>query len=377
MKTLKIAIIGAGWIGTSHAIALHNVRQHYGTAVVPVLDRIIDADGARAEAVCEQYGFRTWGTDPAEAIDDPEIDVVMITTPNQFHVDLVERAAAAKKAIFCEKPLGMDAKEAKRAVDAVEAADVPTMVGFVYVQNPAVVEARRIIESGELGPVVAFHGQYDMEYSADPNMPHRWRDYDAISGALGDIGAHMLVLCEYVTGARFDEVCGRSKIVYDKRPDPKNPDKTLPVTNDDVFKLIFSMDNGILGSMTTTRVAPGEKVAIRFEVQCTRGTIRFDQERMNELEVYYQSDGKYAGFRNVKMGPQHGEYGVFCAQQGIGVSWIDLMTMQIHKLLAAVAEGGKTTPDIRAGYEANVLLDAILKSDKEKRWVKVDECRPD
>ena len=374
MKTLKVAIIGAGWIGTCHAVALYNIRQHYGTAVVPELELIVDAVPTAAEKVCEQYGFNRWSTNADDAINDPAIDVVYITTPNQFHVDLVKKAAAAGKAIFCEKPLGMDPADAKQALDAVKQYNTISMVGFVYIHNPAVIEARNIIASGELGELVAFQGHYDMEYSADPDMPHRWRDYDAISGALGDIGAHMMAISDFVTGAKMDEVCGISKIVYDKRPDPKNPGGTLPVTNDDLFHMLYTLDNGALGTLVTTRVAPGEKVGIRFEAQCTKGTIRFDQERMNELDVYYQTDGKYAGFRNIKMGPQHGEYGTFCAAQGIGISWIDLMTIQAHKFLTAVATGEPVKPDIESGYDVNVLLDAALKSDREHRWVKVSEC---
>lgn len=377
MKTLKVAIIGGGWIGTSHALAYHNVRQRYGTDVVPELELVVDAVEEQAKNVCEQYGFNRYSTNPDDAIGDPSIDIVMITTPNQFHVEQVQKAAAAGKAIFCEKPLGMDGADAKKALDAVKANDTISMVGFIYTHNPAVVEARKIIESGQIGEVVSFQGRYDMEYSADPDIPHRWRDYDKISGALGDIGAHMIALSNFVIGSPIDEVCGKSKIVYDKRPDPKNPGQFLPVTNDDVFDVLYTCENGVLGTIVTSRVAPGEKVGIRFEVQCTKGAIRFDQERMNELDVYYASDGSNAGFRNIKMGPQHGDFAAVSTTQGLNISWIDLMTIQAHKFLAAVAEGKKVKPDIESGYEVNILIDAMLKSDEERRWVKVSECRLD
>lgn len=377
MKTLKVAVIGGGWIGTSHALAYHNVRQRYGTDVVPELELVVDAIEEQAKNVCEQYGFNRYSTNPDDAINDPSIDIVMITTPNQFHVEQVQKAAAAGKAIFCEKPLGMDGADAKKALDAVNANDTISMVGFIYTHNPAVVEARKIIESGEIGEVVSFQGRYDMEYSADPDIPHRWRDYDKISGALGDIGAHMIALSNFVIGSPIDEVCGKSKIVYDKRPDPKNPGQFLPVTNDDVFDILYTCENGVLGTIVTSRVAPGEKVGIRFEVQCTKGAIRFDQERMNELNVYYASDGSNAGFRNIKMGPQHGDFAAVSTTQGLNISWIDLMTIQAHKFLTAVAEGKKIKPDIESGYEVNILIDALLKSDEEHRWVKVSECKLD
>lgn len=375
MKILNVAIIGGGWIGTSHAKAYRAIREHYGSEVIPNLYMIVDTVEAQAKKVADEFQFERWSTNPDDAINDEKTDIVLITTPNQFHVPLVEKAAAAGKAIFCEKPLGMNGADAKKALDAVRRYHTISMVGFVYINNPAVVEARRIIESGEIGEVVAFQGRYDMEYSADPEIPHRWRDYDEVSGALGDIGAHMMAISDFVTGAKMTEVVGSSRILYADRPDPANSGKRLPVTNDDLFNVLYKLDNGALGTLVTSRVAPGEKVGIRFEVQCTKGTIRFDQERMNELDVYYASDGSNAGFRNIKMGPQHGEFGVFASAQGLGISWIDLMTIQAHKFLTAVAERRMVKPDIESAYDINILIDAMLKSDREHRWVSVSECR--
>ena len=302
MKTLKIALIGCGWIGTSHARALNNIQMCYGADIVPELEVVIDVFEETAKKVAERYGFNRFSTNPDDAFNDPAIDIVYITTPNQLHVEQVQKAAAAGKAIFCEKPLGMDGADAKKALDAVKEYNTTSMVGFVYTHNPAVIEARKIIESGKIGDVVAFQGRYDMEYSADPMIPHRWRDYDPISGALGDIGAHIIALQDFVTGSKITEVVGRSKILYDKRPDPKNEGQFLPVTNDDIFNMLYNTDTGVMGMITTSRVAAGEKVGIRFEVQCTKGYIRFDQERMNELEVYIEDDPEVSGTRCIKMG---------------------------------------------------------------------------
>ncbi|MGI6041827.1 MAG: Gfo/Idh/MocA family protein [Candidatus Alectryocaccobium sp.] len=374
MKVLRIAVIGCGWIGTSHARAINNIKMCYGTDVVPELELVIDVFEETAKEVAERYGFNRFSTNPDDAMSDPAIDIVYITTPNQLHVEQVQKAAAAGKAIFCEKPLGMDGADAKKALDAVKKYDTTSMVGFVYTHNPAVIEAKKIIESGKLGELMAFQGRYDMEYSADPMIPHRWRDYDPISGALGDIGAHIIALQDFVTGSKITEVIGHSKILYDKRPDPKNPGQFLPVTNDDIFNMMYNTDTGIMGMITTSRVATGEKVGIRFEVQGTNGYIRFDQERMNELEVYIKDDPALSGTRCIKMGPQHGQFKDVCAAQGLCISWVDLMTIQDYKFIKAVADGTKVKPDIESGYDINILIDALLKSEKEHRWVKVSEC---
>lgn len=374
MKKLKIALIGCGWIGTSHARALNNIKMCYGTDVVPELELVIDVFEEAVKNVAAKYGFNRYSTNTDDAFNDPSIDIIYITTPNQLHVEQVQKAAAAGKAIFCEKPLGMDGADAKKALDAVKKYDTTSMVGFVYTHNPAVIEARRIIESGKIGEVVAFQGRYDMEYSADPMIPHRWRDFDPISGALGDIGAHIIALQDFVTGSKITEVVGRSRILYDKRPDPKKDGAFLPVTNDDIFNMMYNTDTGIMGMITTSRVAAGEKVGIRFEVQCTKGYIRFDQERMNELEVYIEDDPEISGTRCIKMGPQHGQFGDVCTTQGLCASWVDLMTIQDYKFVKAVADGTKVKPDIESGYDINILIDALLKSEKEHRWVKVSEC---
>lgn len=374
MKKLKIALIGCGWIGTSHARALNNIKMCYGTDIVPELELVIDVFEEAVKNVAAKYGFNRYSTNTDDAFNDPSIDIIYITTPNQLHVEQVQKAAAAGKAIFCEKPLGMDGADAKKALDAVKKYDTTSMVGFVYTHNPAVIEARRIIESGKIGEVVAFQGRYDMEYSADPMIPHRWRDFDPISGALGDIGAHIIALQDFVTGSKITEVVGRSRILYDKRPDPKKDGAFLPVTNDDIFNMMYNTDTGIMGMITTSRVAAGEKVGIRFEVQCTKGYIRFDQERMNELEVYIEDDPEISGTRCIKMGPQHGQFGDVCTTQGLCASWVDLMTIQDYKFVKAVADGTKVKPDIESGYDINILIDALLKSEKEHRWVKVSEC---
>ena len=374
MKTLKIAVIGGGWIGTSHARAINNIKMCYGADIVPELELVVDVFEEPLKKIKDQYGFNRYSTNPDDAFGDPDIDIVYITTPNNLHVEQVQKAAAAGKSIFCEKPLGMDGADAKKALDAVRKYDTISMVGFVYTHNPAVIEAKKLIESGKIGKIIAFQGRYDMEYSADPQIPHRWRDYDAISGALGDIGAHIIALQDFVTGSKITEVVGQSKIIYDKRPDPKKEGEYLPVTNDDIFNMMYKTDSGIMGLITTSRVATGEKVGIRFEVQGTNGYIRFDQERMNELEVYIKGDPETSGVSCIKMGPQHGQFGDVCTSQGLNISWVDLMTIQDYKFIKAVADGKKVKPDIESAYEVNILIDALLLSVKENRWVKVSEC---
>ncbi|MCH3964801.1 MAG: Gfo/Idh/MocA family oxidoreductase [Clostridium sp.] len=374
MKQIKIGIIGGGWMGTTHARAYNNVRQHYGLDVVPILELIVDTCEEQAERVCRQYGFNRWSTEVKDIFNDPSIDLIVITTPNKYHVPLLIEAAKTGKAIFCEKPMGMNAGEAKKALDAVNRYNNITMCGFIYINNPMVVYARELMESGKLGKVISFRGEYDMDYCAGKDIPHTWRQYDAVSGALGDIGAHMLSISNFLVG-EIDEVCAKTQIVYKQRKKSKDSNEMLPVENDDEVNAIYTFKNGCLGTLVSSRVAPGNKVGERFEVQLTKGAIRFDQERMNELEVYdHSAPPENQGFKLIRAMPLHGEYGIFCTQAGLGISYIDLMTIQAHKMLKAVSENKKIRPDVEDAYKINVLIDAMLKSDREHRWVKVSEC---
>jgi len=303
--------------------------------------------------------------------------LVVIATPNKYHIEQLIAAAKNGKAVFCEKPFGMNTEEVEAGLRVIEETGVPNMVGFVYIHNPIIGYAKKIIESGELGDVVSFKGVFDMDYAADPDIPHAWRYYSSISGALGDIGTHVLSISEYLIGEnQINEVCAITNTLYKERRNPNDSKGFLPVENDDQVNIIYKYKNGAVGSITASRIAPGNKVGERFELQLTKGTIRYDQERMGELEVYKISDPvEEQGFKTIHENVMHGEFSMFYPQAGLSLGYIDIMTIQAYKLLKAISEGRKIKPDAESGYNITVLTDAILKSANEHRWVKIDKCR--
>ncbi len=376
-RKINVGIIGSGWMGCTHARAYLNVQQVYGCEIIPVLKTIADVNEEAAKAAKAKYGFGNWTTRWEDIVEDPEIQLVVVATPNIYHIEQAISAAEHGKAVFCEKPFGMNVTEVKKGLSAIKKADVTSMIGFVYINNPILQYARQLVQSGELGEVISFNGEFNMDHAVDPEAPHVWRHYSKVSGALGDTATHVFSISDYLIGEdQIDEVCGIASILYEKRRNPKNKEEMLPVENDDQVDVIFKYKNGAHGNITSSRVAPGNKVGERFEIQMTKGTIRFDQERMSELQVYRHNDPvAEQGFKTILQNPQHGEFGYFYPQTGLGVGYMDLMTIQAHKMLKAAAEGEKVKPDAESGYYITVLTDAILKSISEHRWVKVDECR--
>lgn len=373
MKVVKIGLIGAGFMGRTHATAYKNVRNVFGDEVIPELEVVADVNEKSAKKLCEQFGFKRWTTDWEEVVRDPEVDMVDITTPNSSHCPIAVKAAENGKHVYCEKPLAMDAREAKAAVEAVEKADIVTAQGFNYVENPIQAYVKELIRSGELGEVVNFRGSYDQDYYAEDDQKHEWRMFKSASasGALGDLASHTISLSQYLVGD-MAEVCGMTKIIVPKRPDPKDPSKMLPVENDDLVQFMFRYENGALGTIFSNRVACGRKMSLTYEIQLTRGCIVYTQERQNEVQIYRHDDKKTErGFKTVLVAPGHGEFGRFFGGAGIGLGYADQKTIEAFHTLTCVAENKKSEIDFRFGCKVNMVIDAVLESAETGKWVEV------
>lgn len=373
MKKINIGLIGAGFMGRIHATAYRNVSSVFGQDIVPVLDIVADVEEENAKALAQRFGFQRWTTDWREVTKDPSIDLIDITTPNSSHCPIAMDAARHGKHVYCEKPLALDADEAKEATRVVEEAGVVSAVGFNYIQNPLQAYAKTLIQSGELGRVVNFRGSYDQDYYAEDDTMHEWRFLKSASasGALGDLGAHIISLCQYLVGDIVD-VCGKTQIIYPQRPDPAHPDKMLPVENDDLVQFMFQCADQSIGTIFSNRVACGRKMSLEYEIQLTRGAITFTQERQNELKVYRHDDPKLdRGFKTVQIAPGHGEFEHFFSGAAIGLGYADMKTIEAYHVLQAIAQNKKDEIDFRFGCKINMVIDAVLESAKTSQWVKV------
>ena len=302
MKDIRIGLIGTGGMGKAHATAFKNVPLVFGNEPGrPILEVVADVDANALEKWAGEFGFARWTTNWREIIEDPRVDVVDITTPNHLHAEMAIAAAQAGKHIYCEKPLATTSADAARIVAEVEKSGVITIVGFNYLKNPAQAFAKQLIESGELGDITLFRGTFDQEFLANPDIPFSWRLDRALAGTgtLGDLGSHTIAFAHFLVG-EIVEVCGVNTTVIKERVIPasgsgyaataRRDAEKRTVENEDIMELLVRFDNGAIGTIGTSRIGMGRKLGLTYEIQGTKGSLFYTQERMNEIQLYRHTD---------------------------------------------------------------------------------------
>jgi predicted dehydrogenase len=386
MKEVRVAVVGAGWMGRAHATAFRSVPMVFGPEpAVPVLEVVADVNPQAARSLADAFGFNRWTDDWRSVLSDPTVDVVDITTPNDLHPTIAIAAAEAGKHIYCEKPLANSAAEAKRMTEAAEAAGVVTLVGFNYLKNPAQGFAHELIERGELGEINLFRGTFDQDFMSDPEIPFSWRQERAVagSGALGDMASHTLSFSQFLVG-EIEEVCGMTGTYIKERSVAASgsghgakaagdaPRRT--VENDDVCQFLIRYRAGAMGCIEASRIGTGRKLWLTYEIQGSKGALFYSQERMNELNLYRHTEpAAERGYKTVFAGPDHPNYGAFFPIAGVGLGYNDQKIIEAHDLVVAIATGKKAFPDFRFGLEINRVVDAVLLSVAERRWVRLEE----
>jgi predicted dehydrogenase len=372
MQQIGIGLIGSGFMGRSHAIAFRAVTGIFGLDAVPVLEILADIDQPTAERAAQSMGFKRATGDWQALIADPAVQVVDITTPNMLHKPMALAAIAAGKHVYCEKPLAPTAADAQAMADAAEAAGVQTFVGFNYLKNPMLAFAQELIAGGEIGDPVSFRGIHAEDYMTDPLQPWSWRlDPAGGHGAVADIGSHILSVARYLMGD-IVEVSGQVATVVRQRPAAPGSHELRDVAVDDQARALLRFASGATGSVEASWVAAGRKMTLAFEVTGTKGTVAFDQERMNEIQVYFtgQRRGR-EGFKTILSGPDHPNYRGFCPAAGHHLGFNDMKTIEVRAILAALSGGPAFMPDFREAARIQATVDAIVTSARERRWVTV------
>ena len=390
MTELKVGLVGAGWMGKAHAMSYRTARLAFGgKPVAAVLDVVADANEEIAAAAAAEMGFRRHARDWREVIEDPSIDIVDITTPNDLHFDIAMAAIAAGKHIWCEKPLTNDVGTSFEMAEAAEKAGITTMVGFNYIKNPVQDLARRLIEEGEIGSVTYYRGLFNSDFLGRPDIPFSWRNDKARagSGVIGDVGAHCFAYFRHLVAQPIDEVMCDLRIVVGERPgvegfgtfsqESAGGDEMVPVDTDDVATVLFRFAGGTTGHMEMSRVALGRRMEVGYDVTGTEGALRYQYDRLNELQVYREEGSQESrGFKRIEMGPTHPRYAAFYPVPGIGAGYNDFKVMEAQAFLEAIAAGDPGYPDFRFGAEVQRLVDACMLSDARGAWVKVGEVGP-
>lgn len=376
MKTVKIGLVGTGYIGRCHAIAYAQAPTLFPLKGKLQLEYLAEINQELAEQKAQEFGFNRATDDWRKLVSNPNVDVVDICTPNFLHKEIALEAIKHGKHVYSEKPLALTAADAKEMVEAAQKAGVKTLVGFNYMKNPTSQLARQIIQNGEIGEVVHFYGTHNEDYLASPNTPIDWHCYKAKAGlgTLGDLAAHIVSMAHYLVGEEITSVVGDMQTVITERPNPQNLAEKVKVENEDQATAIVRFANGVMGTIESSRIACGRKMGLTYVVTGTKGTLSYTQERMAELQLYLHDDDKSRqGFKTILVGPEHPDYAAFCVSAGHGIGFNDQKAVEIRDLVNGIAADDRMFPDFEEGYKVSRVLEAIAKSAEEKRWVAVNE----
>jgi len=374
MKTIGIGLVGSGFMGRSHAHALRAAAGVFELPLTPSLELLADVNDDVAAKAAKALGFARSTGDWQALIADPAVELVDITAPNVFHKPIALAAIEAGKPVYCEKPLAPNALEAKQMVDAAERKGVKTAVGFNYLKNPMVTLAREIVASGEIGEVISFRGIHAEDYMTDPLAPFTWRlDAAGGHGVVADLGSHIISIARFVVGP-IESLVGQLKTVTSRRPVAPGTTEMRAVEVDDEARALVRFATGATGSIEASWVAAGRKMMLAFEVTGSKGTVVVDHERFNELHLYTtgQPHGR-EGFKTILAGPHHDSYQEFCPAPGHQLGFNDIKTIEVKALITALAGGAPFQPDFREAWEIQRVVDAIVQSAREERWVEVTE----
>jgi predicted dehydrogenase len=383
---IGIGVIGMGWMGTVHSRAYGQIHDRFhGEGIEPRLVVCADADAARAEAARDRFGFQRGESNWQAVIADPHVHAVSITTPNDLHLEIIKAAAAAGKHILCEKPVGKSPEQTLEAEDVASRAGVLTFVGFNYRWAPVVQYARRLIEQGELGEITHYRGRFLNGYARDERGYLTWRfDIDNGYGTLSDLLPHVLDMAHFIAGP-ITAVVGNRATFIKQRPIPTirtlgNPigggaadSPRGPVTNEDYVGALVRFENGAQGTLEACRVISGSACDMSFEIHGTRGALKWNFERMNELQLERRRDELPAeeGYTTILSGPWHPHHADFNPAWGLSLSYDDLKTIEIYEFLRSVAAGKQSDPGFAAAGAVARAQQAIVASWESERWERV------
>ena len=370
-KKLNVAMIGYQFMGRTHSNAWRQVSRFFDVPFEPVMKVICGRNESAVKTAANQLGWEETETDWRRLMDRKDIDIIDICSPGDVHTPQAIAAAEAKKVVFCEKPLSNTLAEAEEVLKAVKRNKVIHMLCHNYRRIPAVALAKQMIEAGDIGEIYHYRGTYLQDWIVDPAFPRVWRLQKSVagSGALGDIASHSIDLARHLVG-EITDVSGLLKTFINQRPMPDDPKKMGKVDVDDAALSIVKFKNGAIGTIEGTRFALGRKNYNRFEINGSKGSIVFDLERMNELEVY-REEGPNSGFKTILVTDAKHPYVGAWWPPGHIIGYEHTFTHTVFDLLNAVKTGKIPTPNFEDGVRNNRVLDAIERSAKSKQFERV------
>ncbi len=366
MSEIGIGIVGGGYMGKAHSVAMAAVGAVFNTALRPRLEVICASTADSAERYRAAYGFARATHDWRTLVSDGRVEAIVIASPQSMHREIAEAAFALGKPVLCEKPLGASIDDSRAMVAAAEAAGAINMVGFNYIRTPASQFARKLIADGEIGETTWFRGEHTEDFYADPQAPATWRTTGMANGTIGDLAPHMVNGAMALVGP-IAQVMADVETVHSQRPGGE-------VTNDDHAQVMCRFESGVMGNLYFSRVATGRKMGYAYEISGTKGAIRFDQEDQNALWLYRREGPEASrGFTKILTGPAHPDYEPFCQGPGHGTGYQDQIIIEAKDFLHAIHSGQNIWPTFRDGHEVNRVLAAVRASSDQRQWQVVSD----
>lgn len=383
-KKVRIGMVGYKFMGKAHSHAFRDIPFFFDTDVVPVLQSIAGRDEHGVKQAAEKMGWASYETDWRRLIEREDIDVIDIVTPNHTHAEIAIAAAKAGKHVICEKPLALSLEESQRMLDTVRNAGVVHMICHNYRFAPAVQFAKKLIEQGRLGKIFHIRATFLQDWLMAPDFPLIWRLRKEVSGSgtHGDLGAHIIDLARFLVG-EFSEVVGMMETFVKKRP-LGDMDINLKgriesgewgeVNVDDACAFLARFENGALGTFEATRFARGNRAGNRFEINGEKGSIRWDMENMNNLQVYLEEDEPgLQGYRTINCTevehPFAGAYWPAGHIIGYEHTFINLLV----EMMNGISKGFSPSPNFEDGLRNQIVLEAVEQSVRTGKWVKMSD----
>lgn len=369
---LRVGMIGHAFMGAAHSYGWRNAPRMFELAREPEMTALAGTSQSRAAEAAQRLGWASAAADWRELVERPDIDVIDICTPGDLHHPIAIAALRAGKHVLCEKPLANTGQEAAEMAEVAEEAarhGVFAMCGFTYRRQPAVALARRLITEGRIGRIRHVRVRYLQDWLSDESAPYTWR-MDAArsgSGALGDLGAHAVDMAQWLVGDRISAVSARTQTFVPFRPLPDGSGSG-EVTVDDAAYVLAEFDGGLMGTFEVSRYALGRKNAFQLEINGTAGSIAWDFERNNELQVFAQADGDRAGFATVHATMPEHPYMANWWPEGHTLGYAEGFVNQAADFVAAITEGRQPEPSFSDAARVQRVLDAVTTSEGSRNW---------
>jgi predicted dehydrogenase len=380
-RVIGVGVIGMGWMGLVHGRSYRTIADRFHeSGIRPRLVICADEVEARAREAEERLGFEEYATDWREVVAHPEVEVVNVASPNHLHLEMVRAAARERKHVFCEKPVGCNSRETAEIAKLAREAGVLSWVGYNYRWAPVVQYARQVIQSGKLGDLTHYRGRFLVDYGSNPDGVLSWRFQRELAGhgTLGDLMSHVVDMAQMLAGP-IRRVVGNQKTFITSRPVATPGQGThfstsansprAAVTNEDYVGALAQFACGAQGTLEVCRIAKGPRCELTFEINGTRGAMKWNYERMNELQLF-TPDGtdEHDGPVLIQAAAAHPGYSSFYPGPGNSMSYDDLKAIEALQFLKSIVEGKQAEPGFAEALNVAAVQDAIARSWVSERW---------